>query len=134
MDVSLTCIRGALLVGDFRHNHTSCHTIIDMAMILGGPILKEITGVLFLLGYGSVKIVLLFMANLTSWILAVGASILGVATGLNALSTHAICTVWWSFITYVVVAIGASLPKFHSLGWITWIGSASIFTAVFILV
>jgi hypothetical protein len=64
----------------------------------------------------------------------VGASILGVATGLNALSSHAACTVWWSFITYILVAMGASLPKFHSLGWITWIGSASIFSAVLILV
>ncbi|KAF2102791.1 neutral amino acid permease [Rhizodiscina lignyota] len=108
----------AILIGNFRHNHTTCHSIVDMGMILGGKVLKETCGVLFLLG----------------WILAVGASILGVSTGLNALSSHATCTVWWSFITYIVVALGASLPKFHSLGWITWIGSASIFTAVFIIV
>lgn len=40
----------AILVGNFRQNHTTCHSIADMSMVIGGTVLKEITGILFLLG------------------------------------------------------------------------------------
>lgn len=63
-----------------------------------------------------------------------GSGILGVSIGLNALSTHAACTVWWSLLAAFVVAATASVRKFHQIGWLTWAGFASIFTAVFIVV
>jgi len=53
---------------------------------------------------------------------------------LNALSTHAACTVWWSFIATIVVAVCASVRKFQQIGWLTWAGFVSIFTAVLIVV
>lgn len=104
--------------GDFRNRHIGCHSIADMAEVLGGVVLKEIVGGLFLIAY----------------ILCAGSGILGVSIGLNALSTHAVCTVWWSFIATIVVAATASVRKFHAIGWLTWAGFASIFTAVFIVV
>jgi hypothetical protein len=89
-----------------------------MSEVLGGKILKELTGALFLIAY----------------VLCAGSGILGVSIGLNALSTHAACTVWWSFLATVVVALTASVRKFHNIGWLTWAGFISIFTAVFIVV
>jgi len=42
--------------------------------------------------------------------------------------------VWWSLIATIVVAACASVRKFHQIGWLTWAGFASIFTAVLIVV
>ncbi|KAK5130907.1 hypothetical protein LTR08_001570 [Meristemomyces frigidus] len=108
----------ALIQGDFRNNHPSCHSIADMAQQVGGVWVKEITGLLFI------------VAN----ILCAGSGILGVSIGLNALSTHAACTVWWSLLATVVVATTASVRKFHQIGWLTWAGFGSIFAAVLIVV
>jgi hypothetical protein len=67
----------AVIQGDYRNRHPSCHSIADMAGVLGGVVLREIVGVLFLIAY----------------ILCAGSGILGVSIALNALSTHAACTV-----------------------------------------
>ncbi|EPE25402.1 hypothetical protein GLAREA_01314 [Glarea lozoyensis ATCC 20868] len=108
----------AVIQGDFRNRHLGTHSIADMAGVLGGPVLKEIVGVLFLAAY----------------VLCTGSGILGVSIGINALSTHAACSVWWGLIATVFVAATASVRKFHTIGWLTWVGFASIFIAVFIVV
>ncbi|KAK3069694.1 hypothetical protein LTR53_011760 [Teratosphaeriaceae sp. CCFEE 6253] len=108
----------AMIQGDFRNNHPGSHSIADMAKEVGGPIVKELTGGLFIIAY----------------VLCTGSGILGVSIGLNALSHHAACTVWWAFLAYIVVAACASVRKFHQIGWLTWAGFVSIFTAVFIVV
>lgn len=94
----------AMIQGDFRNNHRGCHSIADMAYVVGGVWVKELTGFLFIVAY----------------ILCSGSGILGVSIGLNALSTHAACTVWWSFLATVVVAAAASVRKFQKIGWLTW--------------
>jgi len=68
------------------------------------------------------------------YILCSGSGILGVSIGLNALSEHAACTVWWAFLATVVVTACASIRKFQKIGWLTWAGFLSIFVAVFIVV
>jgi hypothetical protein len=98
--------------------HSQCHSIADMANVVGGPVLKELTGGLFIIAY----------------VLCTGSGILGVSIGLNALSTHAACTVWWSFLAAVVVVVCASTRKFQKVGWLTWAGFISIYLAVFIVV
>lgn len=108
----------AVIQGDFRNSHPGCHSIADMANVLGGNALREAVGALFLIAY----------------ILVAGSGIIGVSTALNALSTHALCTVWWTLIAAVVVTAAASVRKFHQIGWLTWVGFSSIFVAVFILV
>jgi len=89
-----------------------------MAEVLGGVYLREIVGFLFVIGY----------------ILCTGSGILSVSIGLNALSHHATCTVWWSLIATIVIWACGSIRKFHALGWLLWVGFASIFIAVFIVV
>ncbi|EEB92418.1 hypothetical protein MPER_09075, partial [Moniliophthora perniciosa FA553] len=39
------------ILGDFRNNHRGCHTIVDMAYIIGGPLLKELVGVVYIAAY-----------------------------------------------------------------------------------
>jgi hypothetical protein len=67
----------AIIQGDYRNRHPSCHSIADMGGVLGGVLLRELVGALFLIAY----------------VICAGSGILGVSIGLNALSTHAACTV-----------------------------------------
>lgn len=108
----------AVVQGDFGAKHPGCHTIVDMFEVVGGTVAKEAVGIMFI------------VAN----ILCVGAGILGVSIGLNALSDHAACTVWWSLIAAVFVTGTGSVRKFHQIGWFTGVGFVSIFVAVFIVV
>lgn len=69
-----------------------------------------------------------------SYVLCSGSGIIGVSTGLNALSTHAACTNWWAFLATCVICAAASVRKFEKVAWLTWAGFASIFIAVLIIV
>ena len=108
----------AIVLGNFRNAHAKCHNIADMAQVVGGWWLQELMGFLSLLAY----------------VLCAGAGILSVSVGLNALSDHAACTVWWSFLATMVVIAAASVRKFEKIAWLTWIGFVSIFIAVLIVV
>jgi hypothetical protein len=73
-------------------------------------------------------------ADLPSWVLATGSAIVGVSVGINSLSHHGACTVWWVFLATVVTMLFASVRKFHQIGWFSWVGLISIFVAVTIVV
>lgn len=107
-----------IILGNFREAHPSCHSIADMAHMVGGVITREICGFLFIVAY----------------IGGAGAGIIGVTTGLNAFSNHSTCTVYWAVISTVVVTVAASIRKLQTLGWLTYVGFASIYIAVFIVV
>ncbi|TQB71878.1 hypothetical protein MPDQ_007252 [Monascus purpureus] len=107
-----------VIMGNFRSRHPHCHSVADMAEVVGGVIAKEITGLLFIIAY----------------VLVTGSGIIGVSTALNALSHHAACTVWWSFIAAVVTIATASIRKLQHVGWLTYAGFISIYAAVFIVV
>jgi hypothetical protein len=89
-----------------------------MAAVVGGPVFRELTGGLFVIAY----------------LLCTGSGILGVSIGLNALSDHAACTVWWSFLAAAFIIATASIRKFHKIGWVSWVGFISVYVAVFIVV
>ncbi|KAF9885005.1 hypothetical protein FE257_000828 [Aspergillus nanangensis] len=104
--------------GNFRNRHPKCHSVADMAEVIGGPILRETAGVCFIV----------------SWIICAASGINGASAALNAISNHAICTNWFSLIITVVVVLVASLRRFGELAWISWAGFLSVFTAVLIVV
>ncbi|KAF2029487.1 hypothetical protein EK21DRAFT_101107 [Setomelanomma holmii] len=106
------------LKSNFRNSHAHCHSIADMAYVVGGPILREICGFLFIVAY----------------VLCSGSGIVGLSVGFNALSDHAACTVWWAFLAFVAVVASASVRKFEKVGWLSWAGFFSIYIAVFIVV
>ncbi|KAG9187418.1 hypothetical protein G6011_05289 [Alternaria panax] len=108
----------ALVQGQFRNNHPGCHSIADMGQLVGGRVVKEISGILFLVAF-----------------IIVGASgMVGVSTALNALSEHSLCTNYFSIIAAIMIGLCASVRKFEKLSWITWAGFSSVFIAVFIVV
>lgn len=67
---------GAVILGNFRNNHAGCHSIADMAGIIGGVVFKEVVGGIFMVAYT----------------ICVSSGLVGAATGLNALSDHSLCT------------------------------------------
>jgi hypothetical protein len=71
---------------------------------------------------------------LNSFIIASGSGVLGVSIALNALSDHAMCSVWFTFFATIIVAAAASFRKLEKIGILTYAGFLSIFVAVFVLV
>ncbi|KAL2837697.1 transmembrane amino acid transporter protein-domain-containing protein [Aspergillus pseudoustus] len=118
--VSFTVLNGysAIIQGNFRRRHPSCHSIADMAGVVGGVVLREITSVLFV----------------ASYVITAASGIIGVSASLNALSSHAACTIWWSLIATVVIFLCASIRRFSNISWLTWVGFFSVFTAVLVVV
>ncbi|KAK6374004.1 hypothetical protein LTS17_007974 [Exophiala oligosperma] len=108
----------AVLLGAYRNRHPGIHTQVEMAYRVGGIWFKELTGALFIIGN----------------VLCVSAGLVGVSTGINALSHHAACTVWWGFLAMVAAAGGASIRKLARVGYIMWVGFISLFVATFIVV
>ena len=108
----------AIIQGNFRNSHPGCHSIADMAHVVGGKWLREVVGGFFLVTYA-----------------IVGASgIFGASVGLNALSNHALCTNSFMLVATAAVFILASVRKFEKIAWLTWAGFFSVFIAVFIVV
>jgi hypothetical protein len=89
-----------------------------MCHLLGGFWFKEAIGVLYLIAY----------------VLCTGSGMVGLSVAFNALSNHSACTVWWTFLSFCIITICASVRKFEKIGWLTWAGFVSIFVAVFIVV
>ncbi|KAJ6787532.1 hypothetical protein PWT90_02787 [Aphanocladium album] len=108
----------AIVQGNFRNRHPGCHSIGDMAEVVGGKWLREVVGVLFLL----------------TWSIASASGVFGSSVALNALSDHAICTNYFMLVSMIAIFILASVRKFQKIAWLTWVGFLSIFIAVFIVV
>ncbi|KAF2027783.1 hypothetical protein EK21DRAFT_102251 [Setomelanomma holmii] len=92
--------------------------IADMGLLVGGKVVKEITGILFLVAF----------------VIVAASGMVGVSTALNALSNHSLCTNYFSIIAAIMIALCASIRKFEKLSWVTWAGFASVFIAVFVVV
>lgn len=107
-----------VICGNFREKHPGCHSIADMAEVVGGWITKEVTGFLFIVAF----------------LLCSSAGIIGLSTGFNALSHHSICTTWWNVLAAVIICLTASLRKLHQIGWVTYVGFVSIYCAVLVVV
>ncbi|KAJ4293365.1 hypothetical protein N0V90_008647 [Kalmusia sp. IMI 367209] len=108
----------AYIMYQFRSRYRGVHNIADAAAVMGGPIAREIAGGLFLL----------------TWVLATGSGFIGLAQGLKILANGKVCGVIWTLIAALCTAMCASIRTLGNLAILTWIGFASIFTAVFIVV
>lgn len=109
---------GAIILSNFRTLYPQCHSVADMAQLIGGPMLRELVGFMFIVTY----------------VITAASGIIGVSAAFNALSLHSLCTVWFSFIATIIIAGFASVRKFSHIGWLTWVGFVSILAAVLIVV
>lgn len=106
----------AIIQGNFRNSHAGCHSIADMAKVVGGLWLKEVTGVFFLATY----------------IIVFAPGIFGTSVALVALSNHAVCTNYFMLVATALVFLMSSIRKFEKIAWLTWFGFLSVYIAVFI--
>ncbi|WWC62253.1 uncharacterized protein I303_104849 [Kwoniella dejecticola CBS 10117] len=107
----------AFILGAFRLRHPGMHGLQDMAYIVGGAWYRELVGVLYVIGYT----------------LVTGSGYIGTATAFNALSEHGACTVWFSFVAFVISTAVAAFPKFGQIGVVAWVGVTLLYVAVLIL-
>lgn len=101
------------IVGVFKKTHKDVYGIDDVGRKLFGRIGYEVFGAAFAL-------YMIFIA---------GSGMLGVATGLNALSSHGACT---AVFVAVAAIIGFSLGSIQTLGrisWLAWVGVVCILSA-----
>jgi hypothetical protein len=63
-----------------------------------------------------------------------GVTTLAFTIALNAVSNHAICTVAFGAIAYLIIASAASIPKMKDLSLVVWIGFGSIIAAILTVV
>jgi hypothetical protein len=66
--------------------------------------------------------------------LAAGSGFIGLAQGFSILSNGKTCMVVWTMVAAICTAVVSSIRTLGKLAILTWIGFASIFTAVFIVV
>ncbi|KAI1875600.1 uncharacterized protein JN550_001886 [Neoarthrinium moseri] len=108
----------AVIQGNFKTRHPECHSLADMGYTVGGAWFREVIGILYLVAY----------------ILCTGSGIVGLSVAFNALSDHAACTVWWGFLSFVIITAAASIRTLRNIGWLTWVGFFSIFIAILVVV
>ncbi|KAG9765631.1 amino acid transporter, partial [Aureobasidium melanogenum] len=92
----------ALVLGDYRLEHTQCHMLADM------------------------------MGNIWGRVLISAGEIVTTATAFNALSDHGTCTAVFSLVSAILITLCSSIRTFSRLGWLTWFGFLTFFLAVFI--
>ena len=73
-------------------------------------------------------------ANSIPDVLCTGSGIIGLSVAFNTFSSHGACTVWFSFVSAVIIAGCASIRKFYKLGWLTFAGFISVLIAVLMIV
>ncbi|CRK15622.1 hypothetical protein BN1708_002812 [Verticillium longisporum] len=124
----------------FRMRYAGIHNIADAAGMVGGPPCLARGGwrsvhcsldvskpLLILAGHAELQ-------RLTLNRLASGAGFVGLAQGFKALSSRNVCNTVWTLVAAVCTALLASIQTLGKLTIFTWIGFASLFTAVFIIV
>ncbi|KAG7145784.1 N amino acid transport system protein like [Verticillium longisporum] len=103
-------------------------------------VLGYVPGLLVLLGFGALTTYyayIMYVAGalfIVAWTLASGAGFVGLAQGFKALSSRNVCNTVWTLVAAVCTALLASIQTLGRLTIFTWIGFASLFTAVFIIV
>jgi hypothetical protein len=66
--------------------------------------------------------------------LATGSGFIGLSQGLKTLADGRGCTIMWTMVAAVATGLLSSIRTLGKLAILTWVGFASIFTAVFIIV
>ncbi|KAL4895345.1 transmembrane amino acid transporter protein-domain-containing protein [Aspergillus ambiguus] len=121
--VILLCIVAAIagwasyMVGVFKLNHRELYNMDDAGRLMFGKIGREVFGVAFCL----------------YWIFVAGSGILGISIGLNAISSHGICTAWFVAISACIGFMFASVRTLGRISWIAWVGLTCILTAVLLV-
>jgi hypothetical protein len=91
------------IIGEFKLAHPGVHTFADCGELIAGPIGREVMAV------GQTLILIFIM----------GAHILSFSIAMNAITGHAVCTIWWNIIGLVLCFL-LGLPRtFKNVSYIS---------------
>lgn len=119
----------ACTIGTFKLRHCEVYGIDDVGHLIFGQFGRAVLSVAFCLCMSLPPYI-----NMTRhptdppayWIFVTGSSILGISIGLNAVSTHAICTAAFVGVAAVVGLACSSIQTLGRITWLAWIGLPSI--------
>lgn len=121
-----------MLQAEYRLKHPHCHSIADIAYDLG--LRSGFKNPRINLAIARCNRELAGFCMISTWVLVVAGGIIALSTAFNVFSNHSICTIGWNFIAAVIIALVASFPKLHEIGWLSYFGFVSIYAAVLIVV
>ncbi|KAL4968831.1 transmembrane amino acid transporter protein-domain-containing protein [Aspergillus stella-maris] len=102
------------MIGAFKLRHREVYSIDDAGGIM----------------FGLPGRIVLFTGFCLYYVFNSGSAILGIAIGLNAVSTHATCTAVFVAVAAIVGFILASIRTLGKITWLAWIGLPCILAAV----
>ncbi|KAB8079290.1 transmembrane amino acid transporter protein-domain-containing protein [Aspergillus leporis] len=105
------------IVGTFKLRHRDVYGIDDAGGLIFGQTGRVILAVTFCL----------------FWIFVSGSGILGISIGLNAVSTHGICTAIFMVVAAILGFACSSIRTLGRITWLAWVGLPCILTAIFIV-
>jgi hypothetical protein len=82
------------IIGEFKLAHPSVQSFADCGMLTGGPILRDIFA----------------LAQVLILIFIQGAHVLSFSIAMNAITDHAMCTIWWTVIGMILCLV-LGLPR-----------------------
>ncbi|KIW91460.1 uncharacterized protein Z519_08356 [Cladophialophora bantiana CBS 173.52] len=103
------------IVGVFKLRHRSVYSLDDVSQLLFGCIGRELFGV----------------TSVLYWIFLAGAGMLGISIGLNAVSTHGVCTAVFVAVAAIIGFGLFRIQTFSKISWPAWVGVICILTAIF---
>ncbi|OBT84380.1 hypothetical protein VE02_07880 [Pseudogymnoascus sp. 03VT05] len=113
--ISLISTMAGYLCGNARQYYPQMHSIGDAAELLFGLPGRELIGGVYYMYLAMVA----------------GAGMLTTSVALNALSDHGACTMVFVAVTCVAaLVIGAAFRGLDKVAWISWVGVACIFAAI----
>ena len=89
-----------------------------MCGVMWGSIGRELVGVMFLVAF----------------VLCTGSGLLGTSIAFNALSEHGACTVWFSFVSMILVILFSSIRTWDKMTWPMTLAFASVLGGVLAVV
>ncbi|KAE8377137.1 transmembrane amino acid transporter protein-domain-containing protein [Aspergillus bertholletiae] len=107
----------AYVVGTFKLRHREIYSIDDAGALMLGRTGRIVLATAFCLYY----------------IFNAGSGILGISIGLNAVSTHALCTAIFVVIATIPGFLLSSIRTLGKITWLAWMGLPCILTAILIV-
>ncbi|KAE8376618.1 transmembrane amino acid transporter protein-domain-containing protein [Aspergillus bertholletiae] len=102
------------MIGVFKLRHRSIYSIDDVGALIFGPIGREVLGGAFCL----------------YWIFVSGSGMLSLSIGLNAVSTHGVCTAVFVAVAAILGFMFSSIRTLGHITWLAWVGLVCILTAI----
>ncbi|KAK2595378.1 hypothetical protein QQS21_006914 [Conoideocrella luteorostrata] len=103
------------IVGVFKLRHPQVYSIDDAGGLMFGRIGREIFGTAFCI----------------YWIFVAGSGMLGISIGLNAVSTHGVCTAAFVAVAAIIGFMFGSIRTLGRISWLAWIGLTCILVSIF---